>query len=222
MAAQGWGPAASWRCSSTSPGTACSQDSEEHLTSSPKGGPDAAAHPNELLDIHKPEEPDSQDARLDSGAEVLGSSLTGRTGGSSLASSLASPPLPSHPAKPHTDLAPGEPGWGAMGHVGHCTPPSAWTLGAPGPCWVGRGNPVPICGPVHGDTSGGPAPGAALSRVPVSAQGHWQRRAVAPAAMRTRMWRGCGGGRGGMCPLLLRGLCHTKCWRLKVPRGAWA
>ncbi|XP_059573975.1 pre-B-cell leukemia transcription factor-interacting protein 1 isoform X2 [Alligator mississippiensis] len=56
------------------------KDSEEHLTSSPKGGPDAAAHPNELLDIHKPEEPDSQDARLDSGAEVLGSSLTGRTG----------------------------------------------------------------------------------------------------------------------------------------------
>ncbi|XP_025068413.1 pre-B-cell leukemia transcription factor-interacting protein 1 isoform X2 [Alligator sinensis] len=56
------------------------KDSEEHLTSSPKGGPDAAAHPDELLDIHEPEEPDSQDARLDSGAEVLGSSLTGRTG----------------------------------------------------------------------------------------------------------------------------------------------
>ncbi|XP_019367792.1 PREDICTED: pre-B-cell leukemia transcription factor-interacting protein 1 [Gavialis gangeticus] len=56
------------------------KDSEEHLTLSPKGGSDAAAHPDELLDIHKPEEPDSQDAGLDSGAGVLGSSLTGRAG----------------------------------------------------------------------------------------------------------------------------------------------
>ncbi|XP_019412351.1 PREDICTED: pre-B-cell leukemia transcription factor-interacting protein 1 isoform X1 [Crocodylus porosus] len=56
------------------------KDSEEHLTLSPKGGCDAAAHPDELLDIHKPEEPDSQDAGLDSGAGVLGSSPTGRAG----------------------------------------------------------------------------------------------------------------------------------------------